>query len=168
LKDVIGCSLEEIAEATGTTVPSVKASLVRGRAKLHAVPKPDVIPWRDRPETSPDQRALLQKYVNFFNAHDWDGLRAFLSEESRLEMVSKATRRGKQVFEYFERYSAMPEVRLSLGLVEGRVGIGAFRSADPRPAHVILMDWSDGKISLIRDYLYVPYLTQELQFEPLI
>jgi RNA polymerase sigma-70 factor (ECF subfamily) len=168
LKDVIGCSLQEIAEATRTTVPAVKASLVRGRARLQEQAKPDVIPWRDRPETPTAHRALLQQYVDFFNAHDWAGLRSFLSEESRLDMVSRATRRGKQVGEYFERYAVMPEVRLALGLIEGRVGIGAFKGpGGGRPSHIILMDWSGLKLSLIRDYIYVPYLTDELDYQPL-
>jgi RNA polymerase sigma-70 factor (ECF subfamily) len=168
LKDVIGCSLEEIAEAMGTTVMAVKASLVRGRANLRMQPQPDVVPWRDRPETSQAHRALLQQYVDFFNAHDWAGLRRFLGEESRLDMVSRATRRGKAVGEYFHRYEKIPDVRLSLGLIEGRIGIGAFRdSSSTRPSHVILMDFDGGKISLIRDYIYVPYLAGELEYQPL-
>jgi DNA-directed RNA polymerase specialized sigma24 family protein len=36
LKDVLGCSLGEIVEITGATLPGVKAALFRGRASLRA------------------------------------------------------------------------------------------------------------------------------------
>ena len=36
LKDVLGCSLDEIVEITGATLPAVKAALFRGRASLRA------------------------------------------------------------------------------------------------------------------------------------
>jgi len=36
LKDVLGCTLEEIAEATGSTVQATKAALFRGRTTLRA------------------------------------------------------------------------------------------------------------------------------------
>jgi hypothetical protein len=34
LKGVLGCTLEEIVESTGSTLPAVKAALVRGRAGI--------------------------------------------------------------------------------------------------------------------------------------
>jgi RNA polymerase sigma-70 factor, ECF subfamily len=47
MKDVLGCAVEEIAEAIGTTTPAVKTYLVRGRAALRDQLRPDRIPWRD-------------------------------------------------------------------------------------------------------------------------
>jgi RNA polymerase sigma-70 factor (ECF subfamily) len=166
LKDIMGHSLEEIAESTGTTVPAVKAALVRGRANLRARSRSDATPWRDRPETSAEERVLIAGYVRLFNARDWDGLRALLLEECRLDLVSKAARQGKGVGAYFERCQKEPDVRLVHGQAEGRDALGVFVGAAAHPSYVILLDWGGDRVSLIRDYRYVPYLMDELIFSP--
>ena len=166
LKDVLGHSLEDIATATGTTVPAVKAALVRGRANLRARAQPDFTPWRDRAETSADERALLGRYVSLFNARDWEGVKAMLLEECHLDLVSKSARRGKAVGLYFTNYAKDTESRFVLGTAEGRDVIGVFRGDGARPAYIILLDFDGSEVALIRDYRYVTYLTGELTFEP--
>jgi RNA polymerase sigma factor (sigma-70 family) len=163
LKDVLGHSSEDIAQIAGTTVPAVKSALVRGRAALRAQPRPDVVPWRDRPPTTPEERALLDRYVELFNARDWLGVQELLAEQCRLDLVAKASRRGKaQVSQYFGNYAA-DDVRLQIGHAEGRDVIAVSRpSQGPRPIYVITLDWLDGEVGLIRDYRYVPYLVDEL------
>jgi RNA polymerase sigma factor (sigma-70 family) len=166
LKDVLGHSLEDIAGAIGLTVAAVKAALVRGRANLRARAQPDFAPWRDRPETSPEERALLARYVSLFNARDWAGVQAMLLEECRLDLVSKSARQGKSVGMYFGRYADERELRFVLGVAEGRDVIGVFRGEAAQPAYVILLDFDGGQVSLIRDYRYVPYVAEELTFQP--
>lgn len=169
LKDVLGHSLEDVAAATGATIPAVKAALLRGRANLRARAQPDFTPWRDRPETSPEERALLARYVGLFNARDWDGVKAMLLEECRLDLVSKSVRQGKSVGMYFERYAQERDLRFVLGRAEGRDVIGVFRGVfgpgATRPAYVIVVDSAGEQISSIRDYRYIPYVADELQFE---
>jgi RNA polymerase sigma factor (sigma-70 family) len=165
LKDVLGHSLEDISLATGATVPAVKAALVRGRANLRARAKTDATPWRDRAETTPEERALLGRYVSLFNARDWPGVQAMLLEECRLDLVSKSTRQGKSVGLYFGRYAQEHDLRFVLGSAEGRDVIGVFRGDGAQPAYVILVDFDGDQVSLIRDYRYLPYVAQELQFE---
>lgn len=167
LKDVLDASLEEIAQTLGTTVPAVKAALVRARRTLEVQPVPDIIPWRDRPETSPRERAQLERYIALFNAKDWPGLQDLLAEECELDLVAKSARRGKkQIAPYFGNY-ARDDARLSLGLAEGRTVIGVHRPASaPRPEYVITIDWHGDIARFIRDYRYVPYLMAELVFEP--
>jgi RNA polymerase sigma-70 factor (ECF subfamily) len=165
LKDVLGHSLEDISAATGTTVPAVKAALVRGRANLRARAQPDFTPWRDRAETSPEERALLGRYVSLFNARDWDGVKAMLLEECRLDLVSKSARQGKEVGMYFARYGQEQDLHLVVGTAEARDVIGVYRSGGARPAYVILVDFDGDQVSLIRDYRYIPYVAEELQFE---
>ena len=164
LKDVLGHSLDEISAATGTTVPAVKAALVRGRANLRARAQPDFTPWRDRAETTAEERALLGRYVALFNARDWEGLRAMLLEECRLDLVSKSARQGKAVGMYFDRYSKETELRFVVGTTEGRDVIGAFRGDTLQ--YIILLDFDGDQVSLIRDYRYIPYLADELHFQP--
>jgi RNA polymerase sigma-70 factor, ECF subfamily len=164
LKDVLGHSLEDIAAATGTTIPAVKAALVRGRANLRARAQPDFTPWRDRAETTPEERALIGRYVSLFNARDWDGVKAMLLEECRLDLVSKSARRGKTVGMYFDRYAQERSLRFVLGTAEGRDVIGVFRGQATQPEYFILLDFDGEQVSLIRDYRYVPYLTNEVAF----
>lgn len=166
LKDVLGWSAEEIAETTGATVPAVKAALVRGRAGLRAQPTQEVTPWRDRPETSPAERALLARYAELFNARDWAAVEGLLAEECRLDLVSKAARRGKkQVGQYFGNYAA-DDVRLAVGKAEGRDVLAVFRPAGaPRPSYVVSLEWRGDHVGLIRDYRYVPYLIDQLELE---
>ncbi len=164
LKDVLGHSLDDIATATGTTVPAVKAALVRGRANLRARAPAELTPWRDRAETTPEERALLARYVSLFNARDWPGVQAMLLEECRLDLVSKSARQGKAVGLYFGRYAQEEGLRFVLGRAEGRDVIGVFRGDGAQPAYVILVDFDGDHVSLIRDYRYIPYVAAELSF----
>jgi RNA polymerase sigma-70 factor (ECF subfamily) len=166
LKDVLDSSLEEIAETLGTTVPAVKAALHRGRQALLSMPRPDVVPWRDRPGTSPEERQLLERYVALFNARDWPGLQGLLVEECRLDLVARSARRGqRQVAPYYGNY-AKDDSRVAIGRAEGRLVLGVYRPASATvPAYVITLDWDGDRVGLIRDYRYVPYLMNELTFE---
>ena len=166
LKDVLGFSLQEIAQTTGSTVPAVKSAILRGRAALRDQPRPSAVPWRDRPETSPADHRLLDQYVALFNARDWGGIQDLIGEECRLDLVSKASRYGKkQVSGYFGHY-AKENVRLAVGRAEGRAVLGAFEAGDgAQPSYVIALDFEGDQVALIRDWRYVRYLARELDFE---
>jgi RNA polymerase sigma-70 factor, ECF subfamily len=85
LKDVFDYSLEETAELVDSTVGGVKSALSRGRAKLADLPaEPTVEP--SRPLDS-DTARLLQRYVDLFNRHDWDGVRGLTSADARLRVA---------------------------------------------------------------------------------
>jgi RNA polymerase sigma-70 factor (ECF subfamily) len=158
LKDVLGQSLEEIAAALDTTVPAVKAALVRGRSALRAgaVDEPAVAPH------DPAERALLARYVALFNARDWPGLEAMLAEDARLDLVAQARREGRAVGEYYSRYRKA-DVRMELGTVDGRDAILVFEpTGAERPAYFILLGWRDGRVATIRDYRYARYVADDL------
>jgi RNA polymerase sigma-70 factor, ECF subfamily len=157
LKDVLGHSLEETAETMGTTVMAVKAALVRGRGKLL------------REESEPTEiaattRAELDRYARLFNARDWDGVRALVSDDCRLDLVSKSQRRGKQVGMYFGRYEK-ENVALRLVRLEGQLALAAYVAGAERPAYFILLELEDGRVKSIRDFRYVPYIAAEADFE---
>jgi RNA polymerase sigma-70 factor (ECF subfamily) len=158
LKDVLGHSLEETAETMGTTILAVKAALGRGRRSLAQAGR-DEIPVDAR------ERAFLDRYASLFNARDWDGVRALIGDDCRLDLVSKSQRRGKQVGAYLARYEKEP-VSMRVGRLEGRLCLAVYRAAETTPAYFILITIEDGRVAFIRDFRYVPYIAVEAAFEP--
>lgn len=156
LKDVLGHSLEETAETMGITIKAVKSTLVRGRAKLREASQ-------DEDVASAIERASLEKYATLFNAKDWDGVRALIGEDCRLELVSKSQRQGKAVGMYFGRY-AKEQVTLRLVELEGSLALGAFEGESAALRYFVLLDWKDGVVQAIRDYRYVPYIANEADY----
>ncbi len=157
LKDVLGHSLEEAAETMGNSVLAVKAALVRGRAKLREA-EPDSATLNEATRTE------LARYAALFNARDWDGVRALVGAECRLDLVSKSQRRGKQVGLYFARYE-QANVALRLARLEDRFAFAAFVDGASAPAYFVLVDVAAGCVQAIRDFRYVPYMVAEADYE---
>ncbi len=157
LKDVLGHSLEETAETMATTIPAVKAALVRGRKSL-------LDASRDEEAPSSSARRDLERYASLFNARDWDGVRALVAEDCRLDLVSKSQRRGKEVRLYFGNYEKA-EVSLRVVHVDGELALAAHIGGAAQPAYFILLAFEEGKIARIRDYRYVPYIALEATVE---
>lgn len=157
LKDVLGHSLEETAETTGTTVMAVKAALHRGRRALLQAQK-------DSDAMDATARADLDRYARLFNARDWDGVRALVGDDCRLDLVSKSQRRGKQVGLYFTNYEKA-DVTLRVVRLDGRLALAAYPSACESPAYFILLAFEGGRVQSIRDFRYVPYIAAEAEVE---
>lgn len=157
LKDVLGQSLEDTAATMNTTVPAVKAALVRGRDKLReaAVAAPAAL--------DAGRRAELDRYAALFNAGDWDGVRALVGEDCRLDLVSKSQRRGKAVGTYFARYQK-EAVRLAVVELDGEPALAAYTQDPMRPSYFILLAWEAGRIQRIRDFRYVSYIADEAEY----
>jgi RNA polymerase sigma-70 factor (ECF subfamily) len=160
LKDVLGATLEELADATGTSVVAAKAALFRGRTALrqaraeHAQPEPRRV--------SPEEREKLQRYAELFNGRDWDGLRELLADDCRLDLVSYHQRRGKSVGEYFTRYAELRDLRVVSGMLEGRPVLAMFSPrAAPHPSNFVFLEWRGESVTSIRDFRYVPYVASE-------
>ena len=161
LKDVLGCTLEEIADATGASIEAIKAALFRGRTALRARSAAPIAAEPAR--ASAAERELLHRYAELFNRRDWDALRAVLADDCRLDLVSRAERRGKGVGEYFARYADLRDLRLVPGTLEGRPVLGMYTPRHAlEPSNFVFLTWRGDKLALIRDFRYVPYLTQEV------
>ncbi len=158
LKDVLGYSLEDAAAVMGATLPSVKAALVRGRARLRDAEAEPVA-------LDAGRRAGLDRYAALFNAGDWDGLRALIGEDCRLDLVAKSQRRGKAVGAYFANYAQLA-VRLSVVELEGELALAAHVDGQARPAYFILLTWDGGRVQQIRDFRYAPYIADEAAYAP--
>lgn len=162
LKDVLGYSLAEISELLDATVPEIKAALHRGRTRLRELSKniqADTPAALDEPE-----REQLARYIERFNARDFDAVRAMLADEVRLDLINRTARQGRAaVGEYFHRYDEVDDWQLGLGAVEGRPAILVYGAGGlaSRPTYFILLTWDNAQVSLIRDYRYAPYVMRD-------
>lgn len=158
LKDVLTYSIQEISDIVGGTVPSIKSALQRGRARLRELSNE---PAEVRQLLDEPTRARLEMYVEHFTAQDFAAIRAMLADDVRLDLVNRVQLRGHtEVGEYFHRYAAVGGWRFTAGLVEGRPAILAVDAAEPDgpPAFFILLEWKDGAVTSIRDFLFARYV----------
>ena len=165
LMDVLGCSLKEICEVMACNLPAAKAALHRGRTQLREI--------ADEPENTPLQRlsdadrARLGAYVAHFNARDFDAIRAMISDDIRLDLVSRTRLQGKaEVSRYFGNYAQVSDWRLAPGLVEGHPAILVFDPNAPGegPKYFVLLGWAAGKVATIRDFRHAPYVIDGAEY----
>ncbi len=165
LKDVLGQSLEETAHTMGTTVGAVKAALSRARANIARTPRAR---FAEPAQPAGETLLTLRRYADLFNAHDWDALRALLAAESRLEVVSRVQHPRAVDAGYYDRYAAYTkteDLRAEAGFVDGVPLIAIFSPPSSRvPAYFVLLEVSAGRISVIRDFRYIPYITIDARY----
>jgi RNA polymerase sigma-70 factor (ECF subfamily) len=158
LMDVLGHSLDEISQVTGTTIAAVKAALNRGRKRLREIAaEPEDLP---PPSLAEPERSLLARYVERFNARDFDAVRDMLADEVRLELVNRTRMHGKRdVGRYFHNYSGVDDWRLVPGLVDGRPALLVRDPRDPTaaPAYFVLLQWAGETLVDIRDFRHARY-----------
>jgi RNA polymerase sigma-70 factor (ECF subfamily) len=161
LKDVLGHSLEDIAQLLGLSIPAVKAALHRGRARLLTLSASTEPPAARQP--SP----VLARYVELFNARDWDAVRAMLADEVRLDVVSVVRRQGREpVSSYFTNYASLGEWRVARAWLDGREVLAAFLpTSSTRPAYFIEVSITGNSVAAIRDFYHIPYITRDADFE---
>ncbi|SCK50633.1 RNA polymerase sigma-70 factor, ECF subfamily [Variovorax sp. HW608] len=164
LKDVLDHSLEEIAEELELSVPAVKAALHRGRAVLRELSQPTA---DARPAAQPVSPELV-RYATLFNAHDWDGVRAMLADDVRLDLVSRRKSAGRrEVSLYFGNYGRVSDWHLVPAHLDGREVLAVMREPGAaRPGYFIEIEWRDAHVVAIRDYRYVHYIAQEAALVP--
>lgn len=167
LKDVLGQSLDEAADTMGTTVGAVKAALSRARGNIARTPRAVIAQSPQR--LSEEKQAMLRRYVDLFNAHDWDGLRALLGEESRLDVVSRVQQRMADAgySARYAKYLETEEIRAEAGFVDGVPAIAMFSPASSlAPAYFVLLETEAGRISKVRDFRYVSYIARDARYSP--
>jgi RNA polymerase sigma-70 factor, ECF subfamily len=136
----------------------MKSALQRGRARLRELGnKPD----EARPQLDEPTRARLELYVERFSAQDFAAVRAMLADDVRLDLVNRVQLQGRtEVGVYYHRYAEAGGWRFAPGVVEGRPAILAVDAAEPEgpPAFFILLEWADGAVVSIRDFLFARYV----------
>jgi RNA polymerase sigma-70 factor (ECF subfamily) len=158
LMDVLGYTLQEISSMIGATVPAVKATLNRGRTRLRELARQDDDrPW---PVLAEAERLRLATYVERFNARDFDAVRDMLAADVQADLVSRARLRGKpEVSRYFGNYSRIDDWLLVPGWIDRRPAIIVHDPDDPSgpPKYFIVLQWTDGNVSRIRDFRHARY-----------
>lgn len=163
LKDVLGYQVEEIAVITQTTPAAAKSALQRGRAALRelAARADDT----RLPLMSDAGRTKMAAYVRLFQNGDFDGIRAMLADDVKLELVNRLRLEGKEgIGRYFTRYAEETRWRFAFGAIEGRPAMLVFDGASPLPAHFVLLDWREDEIAAIRDFLFAPYVLEAVDW----
>jgi RNA polymerase sigma-70 factor (ECF subfamily) len=159
LKDVLGHSLEEVAEIAGCSLPAAKSALQRGRQGLRELAK-DGGDLARLPLLPDDERQRLYSYVAAFRSGDFDGIRALLADDVRVDLVNRLRLDGRAAAApYFSRYAELKHWRFGLGAIDGRPAILVYdgNGAMDRPNHFIVFDWRSGRIRTITDFLFAPY-----------
>ncbi|MFT3922253.1 MAG: sigma-70 family RNA polymerase sigma factor [Myxococcales bacterium] len=163
LKDVLGHSLDDIAELLELSLPAVKAALHRGRARLR---QEQEAAESNGPAKPSAPSPVVARYARLFNARDWEGVRALLAEDVRLDLVSRARRSGREVESYTSNYATKHDWHMVPAMLEGREVIAVFRRAeDMRPGYFVELTLVDERVALIRDFRYVPYIAREAVIE---
>jgi len=160
LKDVLDQSLEDIAGLLDLTVNAVKAHLARGRARLKVINAEAPAETAPRPPSP-----AVARYVALFNRRDWDGLRAMLADDVRLIQSSYPLRAGRaEVGMFFGIYARQPPARVGPAWLDGREVIAVWEdSRAAKPSYFMWLEWTDGRISFIRDYRHVPYVVDDAE-----
>ena len=153
-------SLIEIAAFLDLTVDAVNGHLARDRGHLREI--------NARASPLPDPRsasAAVARYIALFNERDWDGLRALLADDVKLHQSLHPLRVGRaDVGLFFTLYSKIDGVSLVPAWLEGREVIAVFKDrTDPKPTYIMWLEWRDGRITYIRDYRYVCYVTADAE-----
>ncbi|TKB16930.1 MAG: RNA polymerase sigma factor [Mesorhizobium sp.] len=161
LVDVLGLSLFETCEVTGATLAATKAALHRGRAELKALASaPDDMPV---PRLDREEERRLRRYIDLFNARDFDGVRALIAEDIQVDVVNRTRLRGKkEASTYFGNYDRVSDWALSLGFVDGQPAI-LIRNpqADNAVRGFVLLEWRGDEVVRIRDFRHAPYCVTE-------
>lgn len=162
LKDVLGHSVEDIAAIAECSPAASKSALQRGRAALRQMSQEAM------PPLSNEDRTRIEAFVQHFRVGDFDRVRAMLAEDVRLDLVNRLRLDGKdRVTPYFTRYAEATHWRFAPGIWDGRPAMLVYDGAASEPSHVVLLDWQDRAITLIRDYLFAPYVMEGTDWTPL-
>jgi RNA polymerase sigma factor (sigma-70 family) len=165
LKDVLGHSVDAIADIAECTPAAAKSALQRGRVVLRQLAQ---MPEDTRlPLMSDADRQKMTAYVQLFRNGDFDAIRAMLADDVKLDLVNRLKLEGRdKIGLYFTRYAQETKWRFALGAVEGQPAMLVFDSTGPmeRPAYFVLVNWRDDRIAAIRDFLFAPYVLEVIDW----
>jgi RNA polymerase sigma-70 factor (ECF subfamily) len=147
LKDAFDFELAEIAEMLGTTTGAVKSALHRARSRLAV---------SQAAKTAPRvSRALVDRFVAAFNAHDVPGVTALLLEGVEIEVFGVGGGRGKKGV-WVEKTLGDPRERVECREIEGEPVVAHFAGGGRGLTSVTRLEELEAGVSRILDYCYCP------------
>src|SRR5207237_2911533 len=94
----------------------------------------------------------------------WDGLKAMLADDVRLVQSTYPLRAGAEVRMFFGIYAQYAPVRLAPAWLDGREVIAVYEDPQSvKPSYLMWLEWTDGRVSFIRDYRYVRYVVDDAE-----
>ena len=98
-----------------------------------------------------------------FNQRNWNDLRTLLADDVKLHQRPLRVGRA-DVGLFFTLYAEIDGISLAPAWLEGREVIAVLESrADPKPSYIMWLEWRDGRVTYIRDYRYVRYVTADAE-----
>ncbi len=156
LREVLAWSAQEVADLLDTSVPSVNSALQRARATIAATDRSAEVHEPD----DEDQRKLLARYVQAFEAYDLSALTALLHEDATLSMPPFALwlRGHDDITAWMAGTGRHCEgSRLVPVVANGLPAFAQYRRDTEGPGHVpwalIVLEISDGRIAGINNFL---------------
>ncbi len=170
LKDVFDLSLEETATALDSTVGAVKAALHRGRAKLSEIQKEPPLPQSPGGGLSV---ALVERFVDAFNARDVNRLAALMREDATSEMVGVVLEYGREaigksergvLYHTFASHPSKDTFRAESHDYKGEPIVLFWTKDAGREvvSSILKLDERDGAISRLRYYFFCPEVLAEV------
>lgn len=149
LRDVLGWSGPEVADLLETTLAAVNSALQRARATVDAA-----LPQRAHAPADPDERDLVERYVEVWAAGDFDGLVALLREDAEIRMPPRASVRGAMAVASFllgeAAHGDLRRMRFTVSRANGRPALIVHARADDGelvPHGVKVLDVAGGRIT---------------------
>jgi len=154
LRDVVGLSAAETAEALACSVSSANSTLHRARVALEARVGPRA-GWS--PEAGAVDRALLERYLRAWDKGDLDAIIALLHDDVTISMPPSPTWiAGRADVARFFLLRVSRAVRSAIVDANGRPGAGFYRLHDDGSAAfnaLQILETTDGRIRVIDHFM---------------
>jgi RNA polymerase sigma-70 factor, ECF subfamily len=147
LRDVLGCSAKEVADALEDSVGAVTSALQRARRSLEAR-------GRRQPAPATRERALVRRFMAAWDAVDIDALVALLTEDAVMTMPPERMRisGGRAIGEFFAavpQQGRLDEIRLLETAANRQPALAAYalENGAYRPYGLMVLQFGDDAIS---------------------
>jgi RNA polymerase sigma-70 factor (ECF subfamily) len=149
LRDVLGWTGPEVAALLDSTVASVNSALQRARATIDSA-----LPERAHGASDDDEAELLRRYLDVWNAGDFDGLVGLLRDDAVLRMPPRRSVVGALAIAMFLRDAAahgdFANIQLTATRANGRGAVVARRIVEDGsllPHGILVLEVSGGRIA---------------------
>jgi RNA polymerase sigma-70 factor (ECF subfamily) len=166
LRDVLGWSAKEVAEALDDSTGAVTSALQRARRSLEGTRHTVSVPERE-------QRALVARFMEAWNAVDIDGLVALLTEDAVMTMPPERMRvaGARAIGDFFAtvpQQGRLDEILLLQTATNRQPALAAYASHDDgthRPYGLMVLEIDTNRISTIFGFPD-PWLFQQCGLAP--